>query len=178
MTRSDLLAAIRDAPTQALLAWIGACAEGQALALARLVAPAPNPRHTEPPAQQDEVARCLSVQETALRLGLDEGKVYDLLRTGRLPGFKEGKYWLVPLRALDEHVELHLDKSLYSSYIRASGRAGASTDPCSAGADAGRHRQASGSRRQYGGKVGARRGTGQRGDVATRATRGPVGAEE
>jgi len=177
VTPAELLRTIRDAPPETLSRWVGACAEGQALAWTRLLSPGAARGARASRVEPDDAGRCFSVRRTAERLGLDEGKVYALLRKGRLPGFKEGKHWLVPVRALDEYVHLSLDRSLYKSYIRANGRSRAPTDPRPAEADAGGDRRTPGSHLQHGGKMGARRGTDQRGDVQTGATHGPVGAE-
>jgi len=44
---------------------------------------------------------CLSVTETARKLGISRGLAYELARSGQLPVLRLGKRWLVPKIALD-----------------------------------------------------------------------------
>lgn len=64
--------------------------------------PAASPQDAPP--SEAERARCLRPEVVAERLNLPLSRVYALLRTRRLPGFKEGKYWLVPETALAQHL--------------------------------------------------------------------------
>ncbi len=61
------------------------------------------------PASEMARARCLRPEVVAERLGLPLSRVYALLRTSRLPGFKEGKYWLVPEDALAQHLSARVN---------------------------------------------------------------------
>lgn len=59
-------------------------------------------------------ARCLSPEKIAEIIpGLGVSKIREMLRTRRLPGYKEGKCWLVPLVALEEYVSQRLDVATF-----------------------------------------------------------------
>jgi excisionase family DNA binding protein len=75
---------------------------------------------SEPTPPEGHAARCVSPDHAAEVLGLDVSKVYHLLRARRLPGFKEGKYWLIPLAALEAHVRKRLDTSLFHRHSKNS----------------------------------------------------------
>ena len=83
MTRDDLLAAIRDARPESLPTWVGACAEAQAFALARLVQKQAGIDAGTPvtPGANGN----LSASEAAKRLGVSRDFLYKGARAGRLP---------------------------------------------------------------------------------------------
>ena len=55
-------------------------------------------------------AMALEVKEIAKTLRLSQPVVYDLLHSGKLPGFKVGKKWLVPIKALERWLDEHIGK--------------------------------------------------------------------
>jgi excisionase family DNA binding protein len=127
----------------------------------------PNPRQQEEPQEEGErwitpeqaaEARCLTPEHAAELLDLPRSKVYDLLRARRLPGFKEGKHWLLPVAALKKHVRSQLDNRMYRLSSPSHGGQGAACDPGSPEADPGSNVGAPRRDRQHCSAVGARRG--------------------
>lgn len=51
----------------------------------------------------------LTVEETAEALKLGTSHVYKLLRTKKLPGYKEGKDWKVPKLGLENYIRKKLN---------------------------------------------------------------------
>jgi excisionase family DNA binding protein len=88
----------------ARLASLGGRLSGKAEAEAVRVSPEPELRSESDP------ARCLRPEAVAQRLHLPLSRVYALLRTRRLPGFKEGKYWLIPEVALAQHLNQRVNQ--------------------------------------------------------------------
>ena len=88
MRPEDLARLVSEADPSELLGLVGALAQAQALALARLT--------TGQAAQEQGAETALSPRTVASRLDLPPSKVYHLLRSGQLRGAKLGKYWRVP----------------------------------------------------------------------------------
>jgi excisionase family DNA binding protein len=85
---------VTEAEPAELPALVGAFAQAQAVALARLTAPRPA-----------EGARpMLRPEDVAERLCVPPSKVYALLRCRQLQGVKVGKYWTIPADALDRYI--------------------------------------------------------------------------
>ena len=83
VTRADLLEAIQDATPESLPVWVGACAEAQALAQARITAGEPPPIVGS--ARATGTPRNLSASEAARRVGISTDYLYKEAREGRLP---------------------------------------------------------------------------------------------
>jgi excisionase family DNA binding protein len=94
MKAEDLVRAVAEAEPAELPALVGAFAQAQAVALARLTAPRPA-----------EGARpMIRPEDAAERLCIPPSKVYSLLRSRQLQGVKVGKYWTIPADALDRYI--------------------------------------------------------------------------
>ncbi len=51
-----------------------------------------------------EYGDIMSVYDVAEALGVGRNRVYDLLESGELPGFRIGKVWKIPKKTLEEYV--------------------------------------------------------------------------
>lgn len=129
MNGDDLAALVRQAADEDLPGLIGGLEAAKAVALARLTACASKLAEGSP-APADGQPLCIGVERVAELLELPASAVYELLRTKRLPGYKEGKYWQVPVAALEAHVRRRLEDSEGRTYrdplkggaMRAAGR--------------------------------------------------------
>ncbi len=119
---------------------------------------------------QDGQEKLLTVEETAGRLGFAKGYVYEMIRLGRLPAIREGKYVRVRASTLTEWIRARegLDGGYTASIV--SGRDGRGAQSPS-GSD-GRHPGRAGQQARRGPKHRRPVGTGRDGDPRTG---GPAG---
>lgn len=96
--------------------------------------------------------RCLRPKEAAELTGLEEAYIQALCRTAKLPAFKSGKYWLIPVEGFRQWQERQgLDKERSASLLPESGSRRGTTDAPAARAHASPIRQARRRSRRHGG---------------------------
>jgi hypothetical protein len=106
---------IGEASPADLPALAGKLAEAEARLRMKMLQPEPTANSpVEKEADPLHRARCLSPEKIAEIIpGLGVSKIREMLRTRRLPGYKEGKCWLVPLVALEEYVSQRMDVATF-----------------------------------------------------------------
>ncbi len=169
---------VAEIPAEAIPGLLGELERLKASLWARLVALAVNGR-PEAPADGD---RLLTAEQVAERLQIPKGRVYEMARQGEIPTARFGKYVRVPVSALQQWVEKHLDRPVSTVYspskhARRHDRQGTAANPRPARAHPG---SAGGSARriaQHCRTVGAGRGADPRGDGPADPTPGEDRAE-
>jgi excisionase family DNA binding protein len=121
-TLPDLTAIVHEIPAEDL-PWAIAVLEGaKAAAWARL---GTSIKRAQESATEEDV-RCMDVPKAAALLDLHESQVYEMIRQGRLPSVRVGKYVRVPLPALKTWLEGGFGTALIS---RSRRRGGKHSDP-------------------------------------------------
>ena len=112
MTRDDLLTVIGDAAPEDLPGWVGACAEAQAFAQARIAA-------REPSEAQPTPGSLLTMREVAERLGVPEEYARERGRRGDLATVRLGRHVRVRTEDLQDFIVRNrspIDENLFSTY--------------------------------------------------------------
>ena len=53
----------------------------------------------------DEQYKLLTINEAMVQLNMGKNKIYEMLQSGKLSGFKEGKKWLIPQKSIYEYID-------------------------------------------------------------------------